>query len=84
MAESDRKPRTERQYKVYDHDGFPLHVGPDPDGLDCVEISSPPCSKDQYGELRLCVHPDMAEQIAKAILCCVNDLRAPAEKEDRA
>ena len=57
----------ECQYKIHDNEnGECITVGPDADGLNCVEIID--------GDTRILLPPEMALFVADAITRCVEDM----------
>ena len=55
--------------RVYDEDeGRFITVGPDPDGLDAVQISVEESEKDYWGEVCLTLSPALARKLAEALI----------------
>lgn len=56
--------------KIYDDDtGACIQVGPDSDGLGCVEMMTPDlASKEHFGAIRLTVPKAMAALLGRALL----------------
>jgi hypothetical protein len=61
---------TEVIRRVYnDEDGVCIQVGPDADGLDCVEVSTPdPASGEYFGKVRFVVTREFAALLGKALV----------------
>ena len=56
--------------KVYDDDtGACIQIGPDSDGLGCVEVMTPdPASKKHFGAIRFTVPKTLAYLLGKALI----------------
>ena len=56
--------------KIYDDDmGACIQIGPDSDGLGCVEVMTPdPASKEHFGAIRFTVPKALAALLGKALI----------------
>jgi hypothetical protein len=56
--------------KVYeDHTGACIQIGPDSEGLGCVEVMTPdPASKEHFGAIRFTVPKALAYLLGKALI----------------
>jgi len=64
--------------KIYDDDcGACIQVGPDSDGLGCVEIRTPDAdSAEHFGDIRFTVSPQLAKLLGKALIDAAADAGA--------
>jgi hypothetical protein len=64
--------------KIYDDDcGACIQVGPDRDGLGCVEIRTPDAASAEYfGDIRFIVSPQLAKLLGKALIDAAADAGA--------
>lgn len=69
---------TEVLRRVYnDTDGVYLQVGPDSDGLDLVQLSTPGKDNEEYyGMIRLVVTPEQAKLLGLALIDTADELLA--------
>lgn len=60
-----------------DESGDHIEIGPDRDGLGCIEIRY----KDKNGKIeeRMTFHPEMARLVAQAVLKCADELGTPSK-----
>jgi hypothetical protein len=71
----DSKYSIERFYRVFeDGEGTCIEVGPDADGLDCVQVSTSGESTKHYGELRLILSPEHARKLGQAMINSAEDV----------
>lgn len=72
---------TEILRRVYiEGEGVWLEVGPDGDGLDCVEIRTTGKSAEYFGTIRLTVEPDVAAELARALLAAATEASEARKK----
>ncbi len=66
--------------RVYDADhGACFEIGPDSDGLDCVQLRTPDAaSKEYFGDVRFTVPAEMAELIGQALIDAANEAKSRA------
>ena len=64
--------------RIYDDDyGACIQVGPDGDGLGCVEVRTPDAaSKEHFGDIRFTVSPQLAKLLGKAMIDAAADAGA--------
>lgn len=62
-------------YKIFNNaDGAYLEVGPDSDGLGCVELRVPEKQEHYFGKVRLAVSPELARLIGQAMIKAADDI----------
>ena len=66
--------------RVYDDDhGACFEIGPDSDGLDCVQLRTPDAtSKEYFGDVRIVVSAEMAALIGQALIDAAKEAESRA------
>jgi hypothetical protein len=75
MANDDEKYEIEKDYRVVDNQhGVSITVGPDRDGVGCVEIYTKDKSSEEFfGKMNLVLSPKLAKKLASALLAAAAD-----------
>lgn len=80
----DEKYEIEVDYRVVDNvTGATMHVGPDRDGLGCVEVytgHNDKLSEDHFGKTQLVLSPALALCVAQAMIKAAEDAVAKERK----
>lgn len=63
-----------------DSDGVYLEVGPDPDGLGLVQVSTVRESAEHYGTIRLVLLPEQARLLAAALNASASEMELAQKK----